>query len=96
MKCPHCYGNGEVIEESDNGIGWISKKCRWCNGTGEKVITWEQKIRTCSRRELAELIYKMCNFDCIIDSACNPETPDYRESVNEAYEWLQTECKYEL
>ena len=93
MKCPVCCGEGSVPYQLDDDL-FDETFCEKCDGTGE-ITTWEEFIRTCTRKELAILIYSMHHFDAVIDSACDPETPDYRESVNEAYEWLQTECKIE-
>ena len=85
MKCPHCCGIGEVIKESDDGIGWIPTKCRWCNGTGEAGMTNEEWLKGCSTEELAD---KLTDFSFWLVPTI--PTDEKREQVKRKLtEWLQ-------
>ena len=89
MKCPHCYGIGEVLKESDDGIGWITKKCRWCNGTGEAEMTNEQWLRTATTEELAELLFHIFGQGVIFGETHDevPMFPDDEVITESVFNW---------
>lgn len=90
MRCPHCYGIGEVLKESDDGIGWITKKCRWCNGTGEAEMTNEQWLRTATTEELAEtMAERIINSHTMFEYILHQDNRREEDLVREIREWLK-------
>ena len=60
MICPECNGSGEAVyyietDRDENSVTVVPRKgiCRTCNGSGKKLMTNADHIRSMSDEELA-------------------------------------------
>ena len=104
MICPECNGSGEAVyyietDRDENSVTIVPRKgiCRTCNGSGKKLMTNADRIRSMSDEELAEFLTHInptnCQ-DCAFSHGwrCQPNRDDYSdfEKCEEGRKrWLQ-------
>lgn len=88
MKCKHCNGTGRRMEESDNGIGWISVECEYCNGTGKIQQTNEEWFCQLSTKEKAKWLADNFGYVAYKASGGKPETVQ-EQFIEYWKEWLK-------
>lgn len=78
MKCERCQDEGKLYMPGK----FI--KCPKC-----QEVSHEEYIRTCSRSELAKVIYEIAVTDKLLDRFFNAEIVNGNSGVKEAERWLQ-------
>ena len=84
MKCDRCNGTGTIIEESDNGIGFIPKTCYFCNGTGKVFLLNYRALSNLNLKGKAHFLASICQ-----------EAYTNEDMLSEKYweKWLTKETK---
>ena len=96
MICPECNGSGETVyyietDRDENSVTVVPRKgiCRTCNGSGKKLMTNADRIRSMNDAQLASMLkdYKDCSKNCIISNGKHCYQICEEESV--LLKWLQ-------